>query len=61
MTTDASPRIFDMGGFFNRHTEFLLGVWRLVESLNRQMYFDLMHQEDASGLMKLVNAEIYRL
>jgi xylose isomerase len=60
-TTDASPRIFDMAGFFNRHSEFLLGVWRLVEGLNRQKYFDLMQKEDAPELMRLVNREIYRL
>ena len=60
-TTDASPRVFDMRGFFERHDEVSRGLWQLVHTLDRGKYRRLMEQEDANELMRLVNHEIYRI
>jgi xylose isomerase len=60
-TTDASPRIFDMMDFFQIHTEITLGLWNLIKSLDRKKYFQLMQEEKAMDLMKLVKEEIYRI
>lgn len=60
-TTDASPRIFNMVDFFNRHSEVTHGVWELVGKLDRQKYMTLMANEDWNELMRLVNKEIYRI
>ena len=60
-TTDASPRIVDMKGFFTRHSEISQGLYRLVEQLDRPAFRHLMEKEDAIGLMQLVATEIYRL
>jgi len=60
-TADASPRIFDMVGFFNEHAEMNLAIWHLVESLDRDKYRKMMHEEKHMELMKLVRKEIYRL
>ncbi|MEL7237391.1 MAG: TIM barrel protein [Planctomycetota bacterium] len=60
-TTDASPRIFDMHGFFTRHHEITNGIWNLVHTLDRNKYRDLMAREDFDELMRLVNKEIYRV
>lgn len=60
-TTDASPRIFDMTGFFNRHSEVTKGVWNLAGKLDRKKYMELMTEENWVELMRLVNKEIYRV
>ena len=60
-TTDASPRIFDMKGFFTRHSEISQGLYQLVSQLDRKGFRELMEKEDAIELMKRVNTEIYRL
>ena len=60
-TADASPRIFDMVGFFNEHAEMNQAIWNLVESLDRDKYRRLMHEEKHMELMTLVRKEIYRL
>lgn len=60
-TTDASPRIFNMIEFFNRHSEVTQGVWDLVGKLDREKYLKLMADEDWTELMRLVNKEIYRI
>ncbi len=60
-TTDASPRVFDIAGFFTRHHEATAGLWRLIHSLDRKKYRRLMAEENAIELMRLVNAEVYRL
>ena len=60
-TTDASPRIFDVLDFFNRHSEITRGAYRLASTLNRQEIQEMMHTEDYNGLMKMVNKEIYRI
>lgn len=60
-TTDASPRIFDLVEFFNRHSEITKGAWELAGKLDRQKYLKLMAEENFNELMKLVNKEIYRV
>jgi xylose isomerase len=60
-TTDASPRIFGMVDFFERHSEITRGVYELAAKLDHQKIKELMASEDYIGLMKMVNKEIYRL
>ncbi len=60
-TTDASPRIFDRVGYFQKHTEFANALWELIERLDRQAFLDLMAQEKSLELMEMVKTEIYRL
>lgn len=60
-TTDASPRIFDVLEFFNRHSEITQGAYKLASTLNRQEIQEMMRTEDYNGLMKMVNKEIYRI
>lgn len=60
-TADASPRIFDMVGFFTEHAEMNIAIWNMVERLDRKKYRQLMHEEKHMDLMKLVRKEIYRL
>lgn len=60
-TTDASPRIFDILDFFNRHSEITLGAYNLAKSLNAEEILQMMENEDFNGLMKLVNKGIYRI
>jgi len=60
-TTDASPRIFDVIEFFNRHSEVTLGTYNLAKSLNHQQIIEMMKTEDYNGLMKMVNKSIYRV
>jgi len=60
-TTDASPRIFNVIEFFNRHSEITIGAYNLAKSLNRIQIREMMRTEDYSGLMKMVNKEIYRV
>lgn len=60
-TTDASPRIFDVIGFFNIHSEITLAAYNLAKSLDRQQILKMMQSEDYGGLMKMVNKNIYRL
>jgi xylose isomerase len=60
-TTDASPRIFNVVEFFNRHSEITLGAWNLAKSLNKEQVLEMMKNEDFNGLMKFVNKSIYRI
>jgi xylose isomerase len=60
-TTDASPRIFDVVDFFNRHSEVTTGAYNLAKSLNHQEIIEMMKTEDYNGLMKMVNKAIYRI
>ncbi len=60
-TTDASPRVFDVIEFFNRHAEVSLGAYKLAQSLNHQEILNMMQHEDFNGLMKMVNKAIYRV
>ena len=60
-TTDASPRIFDVKEFFNRHSEVTLGAYNIAKSLNHQQILEMMKSEDYNGLMKMVNKTIYRV
>jgi len=60
-TTDASPRIFNVIEFFNRHSEITLGAYNLAKSLNQQQIMQMMNDEDFNGLMKMVNKAIYRI
>ena len=60
-TADASPRIFDMVGFFTQHAAMNLAIWNLVEGLDRARYRELMMKERYMDLMELVRKEIYRL
>jgi xylose isomerase len=60
-TTDASPRIFNVVEFFNRHSEVTLGAYNLAKTLNQQQILEMMKNEDFNGLMKMVNAKIYRV
>lgn len=60
-TTDASPRIFDVLEFFNRHSEITKGAYNLAKTLNREKILEMMREEDYNGLMKMVNREIYRI
>ena len=54
-TTGASPSIFDIVEFFNRHSEITIGVYNLAKSLNREKIQEMMQSEDFNGLMKMVN------
>lgn len=60
-TTDASPRIFNVIEFFNRHSEITTGAYNLAKSLNHQQILEMMKSEDFNGLMKMVNKTIYRI
>lgn len=60
-TADASPRIFDMVGFFTHHVEINRAIWNMVENLDREKYRKLMKEERYMDLMQLVKKEIYRL
>lgn len=60
-TTDASPRIFDRVGYFERHTRLSAAMWEMMGKIDRSEYRKLMAKEDALGLMDLVMSEIYRL
>lgn len=60
-TTDASPRIFEVVDFFERHAEVSRGVYDLAARLDHGKYRRLMAEENYNELMKLVNKEIYRL
>lgn len=60
-TTDASPRIFDQKGFFEHHSQISQALWNLIENLDRKKYRQLMMEENAIELMRLVKEEIYRL
>ena len=60
-TTDASPRIFNVIEFFNRHSEITVGAYKLARSLNHSQILDMMRTEDFNGLMKMVNKNIYRI
>lgn len=60
-TTDASPRIFGMVDFFERHAEITQGVWDLAGKMDRNKYRKLMAEENYIELMRLVNKEIYRI
>ncbi len=60
-TTDASPRIFELIPFFEKHAEITAGVWELAGKLDRKKYRKLMEEENYIELMTLVNKEIYRI
>jgi xylose isomerase len=60
-TTDASPRIFDVVEFFNRHSEITTGAYNLAKSLDHKQLLEMMNNEDFNGLMKYVNRKIYRV
>lgn len=60
-TSDASPRIFDIIKFFERHAEVSLGIWNLVNQLDPKKYRRLMAEENFDELMALVTREIYRV
>jgi xylose isomerase len=60
-TTDASPRIFDVVEFFNRHSEVSLGAYNIAKSLDHRKITEMMNAEDYNGLMKMINKEIYRV
>lgn len=60
-TTDASPRIFNVIDFFERHAEVSLGIWNLVNTLDAAKYRKLMKEENHNELMSLVTREIYRV
>ncbi|MBE0679130.1 MAG: sugar phosphate isomerase/epimerase [Bacteroidales bacterium] len=60
-TTDASPRIFDVVEFFNRHSEITSGAYKLARSLDHDSLLEMMRNEDYNGLMKYVNRQIYRV
>lgn len=60
-TTDASPRIFDVVEFFNRHSEITSGAYKLAKSLDHKQLLEMMNSEDFNGLMKYVNRKIYRV
>lgn len=60
-TTDASPRIFNITEFFNRHSEITQAAYNLAQSLDHQQITEMMKNEDFNGLMKMVNRDIYRI
>ncbi len=60
-TTDASPRIFGVLDFFNRHSEITRGAYDLASRLNHKQISEMMRTEDYNGLMKMVNKQIYRV
>jgi xylose isomerase len=43
------------------HTDITQGLWNLISTLDRQKYFNLMENEKAMELMRLVKNEIYRI
>ena len=53
-TADASPRIFDMVGFFSEHAAMNRGIWNIVEKMDRAKYRKLMREEKHMDLMQLV-------
>lgn len=60
-TTDASPRVYDIVDFFERHAEISLGIWNLVNTLDAPKYRRLMREENFNELTALVTREIYRV
>jgi xylose isomerase len=60
-TTDASPRIFDMNRFFERHASITHGIWELVGRLDRSKYRKLMEEEKYMDLLELVQRELLRI
>jgi len=60
-TTDASPRIFNMFDFFNRHSSITTAIWEMVGKMDRKKIRKLMSEEKAMELMEIVEKEIYRL
>ncbi len=60
-TTDASPRIFNVKDFFERHSEITLAAYNIAKSLDKQEVLKMMQAEDFNGLMKMVNKNIYRI
>ena len=60
-TTDASPRIYNIVDFFERHAEISLGIWNLVNTLDAAKYRRLMREENFNELTALVTKEIYRV
>ena len=60
-TTDASPRVYDIVDFFERHAEISLGIWNLVNTLDAAKYRRLMREENFNELTALVTREIYRV
>jgi len=60
-TTDASPRIFNMLDFFKRHSSITSAIWNMLDKLDRKKIRQLMQEEKAMELMKIVEKEIYRL
>jgi xylose isomerase len=60
-TTDASPRIFNIIDFFERHSEITLAAYNIAKSLDEQQVLKMMQTEDFNGLMKMVNKNIYRI
>jgi xylose isomerase len=60
-TTDASPRIFDITEFFNRHSEITIGAWELAGKLDRKGIRKMMEEENFNELMKMINKQIYRI
>lgn len=61
LTADASPRIFDMVGFFTQHAEMNRAMWDLAGKLDHKKYRQMMADERHMDLMELVRKEIYRL
>jgi xylose isomerase len=60
-TTDASPRIYDVIDFFERHAEISRSIWKIVNMLDASKYRRLMREENHNELISLVTKEIYRL
>ena len=60
-TTDASPRVYNIVDFFERHAEISLGIWNLVNTLDAAKYRRLMKEENFNELTALVTREIYRV
>ena len=60
-TTDASPRIYDVIDFFERHAEISQGIWSLVNTLDTRKFRQLMREEKYNELTALVTKEIYRV
>jgi xylose isomerase len=60
-TTDASPRIFALEGFFQEHLDFNASLWELVGRLDRAKWRRLMEEEKWIDLLALVRTELMRL
>ena len=60
-TSDASPRIYNMVDFFERHAEAMNGIYKLASNLDRKGLRQMMAEENFNDLMKMVNKEIYKL